>query len=342
MSAIRLAGLKVRRGAGFCLGPLDLEIQPGTATALVGPSGSGKTTLLRCIAGLERPTAGAVWLDGQEASSPRTLLPPHARGIGFVFQAGALWPHLSARAHLAFVAPGRPRSAHDELLAAVGLQAKAECKPGELSGGEGQRLALARALAHAPKLLLLDEPLHSVDVHLRDELALLVRELARARGLTLVLVTHDRDEALAMADDLVVLRNGQLVEAGPAAELLARPRTAYAAAFGGRATCLPATRDGNGRVLTPLGTFAAPAAGRGPLDLVLLPGDVESCAAGCSPHKATVVRTEHAALGALAVVVVAGRTLRVACAQPPRVGDELWLRVREPARLLPADRERPA
>ena len=175
------------------LGPIDLEIRSGSATAVIGPSGSGKTTLLRCIAGLEVPGSGRITFDGDVVSDTRTLVPAQARRIGYVFQSGALWPHLSAFRQLRFVAPNRSSDSLRGLLASVGLVDKDNRLPAQLSAGEGKRLALARAIAGDPRVLLLDEPLHSVDVHLRDELGLLVRRVGRERGLTSILVTHDRD-----------------------------------------------------------------------------------------------------------------------------------------------------
>jgi iron(III) transport system ATP-binding protein len=327
MSAIGVAGLTLRRAGGFTLGPLDLELAAGSATAVVGPSGCGKTTLLRCLAGLEQPTAGRVVLGGATVRGPQH--------VGFVFPNGALWPHLTALQHLAFVAPRRARAELLALLAQVGLQDKAQRRPGELSSGEGQRLALARALAGDPQVLLLDEPLRSVDVHLRDALALLVRKLARARGLTLVLVTHDRDEALAMADDLVVLRAGRVVERGTAASVLAEPRTAFAAAFLGRAACLPALPAPGGYGCA-FGEVAAAPHANGAMVLALLPGDVEALPAGGSAVLTRpVLHVEATADGALAAVEIDGQTVRVACGWRPAPGELLALRLRRP-RFLPA------
>jgi len=252
-----------------------------------------------------------------------------------VFPNGALWPHLTALQHLEFVAPRRPRAGLLDLLAQVGLQDKAQRRPGELSSGEGQRLALARALAGEPKVILLDEPLRSVDVHLRDGLALLVRKLARARGLTLVLVTHDRDEALAMADDLVVLREGRIVERGPAASVLAEPRTAFAAAFLGRAACLPARAAASGYTCA-FGDVATPAHANGAMVLALLPGDVEAVREGAGTLlRRPVLHVEANAGGMLAAVEIDGQTVRVACSWHPAPGELLALRLRRP-RFLPA------
>ena len=338
MKRIDVDDLTFAYAGGFALGPVDLRLAQGSATALIGPSGSGKTTLLRCLAGLERPRSGTIRFDGAEVSSPAHVLPPHRRRIGYVFQSGALWPHLNALQHLTFAAPDAPRGSCTALLERVGLGGKEQRKPAQLSAGEAQRLALARALVTRPDFLFLDEPLRAVDVHLRDELALLVRDLAGQHGVTLLLVTHDRDEALAMADDLVVLRQGRIVEQGPALRLLREPRTAYAAAFLCQAACLRVEPGHNGSVGSAFGLHARPADAYGELALVLLPGDaeeVDSGASGGSHPRARVLRLEASAGGALAAVELEGQTVRVACRTLPAPGSTIALRLRGAPRLLP-------
>lgn len=273
MTSITVTDLLLER-PGFRLGPIDFAVEAGGRFAIVGASGSGKTTLLRCLCGLERPQRGTIRVgDAVVFDAARRIdLPPDRRGLGLVFQDGALWPHMTALQHLTFAAPAMTRSWAMALLERGGLGPLAEKKPPQMSGGEAQRLGLLRALAPSPRALLLDEPLRSVDVHRRDELVLLLRSLADERELTTVLVTHDRDEALALATDLVVLHQGRLVEAGPADELLQRPRTAFTAAFLAGAACLPTTAGHNGSVETAFGPVARPAGG-GELRLVLLPGE---------------------------------------------------------------------
>ncbi len=332
-TSIALEGLALTRERGFALGPLSLSIPAGRRMALVGPSGCGKTTLLRLIAGLERPAAGRVLLGGSVASDGTRLpIPAAARGVGFVFQDGALWPHLDALAHLRFCDPTLTVDAARALLAQVGLEGHAAQRPQQLSGGEQQRLALARALVGSPRVLLLDEPLHSVDVHLRDELAVLIRAVADARGLTTVLVTHDRDEALAIAEDIAVLRAGKIVEHGCADDLLRAPATAFGAAFLAGATCLPAARDGSDALTTAFGTFPAPAAG-GRFALALLPGDIEINAHG--PAQGTVLHVQAQGDGLLARVQLDGRTVCVATSADVRAGARVALALRRPPRLLP-------
>jgi iron(III) transport system ATP-binding protein len=269
---IAVQDLRLRR-VGFELGPLSFSVAAGGRLAIVGPSGSGKTTLLRCLAGLERPDGGTIRIGERVVDQGGVHVAPDQRGVGLVFQDGALWSHMTALQHVLFAAPRLDKSAAMALLDRAGLGAHAAKKPAALSGGEAQRLGLVRALAPAPAVLLLDEPLRSVDVHQRDALVLLLRELAEENHVTTLLVTHDREEALALAADLVVLHGGKLVEQGQALELVQRPRTAFTASFLLGATCLPTTVHGD-RLRTPFGEFPRPASGGGDVRLVLLPADV--------------------------------------------------------------------
>lgn len=350
MASIEVRELEFGRGADFTLGPLSLDLASGSRTALVGPSGCGKTTLLRCLAGLETPRAGTIAIDGRIVYAPDIIVPPDARRIGFVFQAGALWPHKSALAHLRFVAPKLGRKGARALLAKVGLEGYEKRHPSELSGGERQRLALARALATLPDILVLDEPLASVDVHLRDELALLVRKLTEERALTLIVVTHDRDEALAMADDIVVLREGQVVESGPAREILRAPRTSFAASFLCRASVWPTEELASERgplLRTPFGDFDRNGAAPGPLAMVVLPGEARVVeAAGERTAAARVLRVLPRGDRSLVTVEVEGRTMEVEVSGdvtggiPGGVARELWIEVPAEPRFLVPDRAR--
>jgi iron(III) transport system ATP-binding protein len=216
-------GLEVELGGRRVLGPVDLEIEERSWTLLVGPSGCGKTSLLRALAGLLAPIRGTVELAGTLASRDgRILLPPEARGIGMVFQgAGAgLWPHLSAAATLDFVlgcagvARAERAARRDELLELVGLGQLAARRPAELSGGEAQRLALARALATSPRLLLLDEPLGALDHPLRAALAERLATLRARLGPTILQVTHDPGEVAAYADRTVTMEAGRILADG--------------------------------------------------------------------------------------------------------------------------------
>ncbi len=205
-SAVAVRGLRARLGAEATLGPLDLDLGTGEHVLLVGPSGCGKSSLLRVLAGLLGPSDGQVSLFGRCVSrGPQTQVRPQDRGIGFLFQGGALWPHMNAAAHLDFVLrcadvpPAEWAARRAELFAQVDLQGFEDRRPGGLSGGEAQRLALARALAPRPRLLLLDEPLGPLDAERRMGLLELFNSLRERLDLTILHVTHDPAEAAALA-----------------------------------------------------------------------------------------------------------------------------------------------
>ena len=228
---VRLEAAEVVLSGRRVLGPLDLEVEPGEHLLVVGPSGSGKTTLLHSIAGLQRLSSGSILLDGRPVSRGRRLLvPPQERGIGLLFQGGALWPHMSAYDTLAFVlrCRGVPRSERaariGRLLEDVELRGFEKRKPGTLSGGEAQRLALARALAMEPHVLLLDEPLGPLDAELRRALIDRLDDIQQRLQLTTLHVTHDPSEVERIADRTLHL-GAQPVEPAvvPPAELASEP-----------------------------------------------------------------------------------------------------------------------
>jgi putative spermidine/putrescine transport system ATP-binding protein len=232
-ATLTLDRLVRRFGAHTVVDAVDLEVQPGELVVLLGPSGCGKTTTLRLIAGFITPDAGDIRLDGKSI----TALPPHQRDMGIVFQSYALFPHLTVARNVAFGLEMRRMAADataarvQEMLRMVRLEALAGRLPRQLSGGQQQRVALARALAIHPKLLLLDEPLSNLDASLRADMAREIRLLQQARGLTTILVTHDQAEAMAMADRLVVLRDGQVQQIGSPEALHLRPATPFVAGF---------------------------------------------------------------------------------------------------------------
>jgi len=236
---------------------VSFSLATGRIAALLGPSGCGKTTLLRCIAGFERPQAGRVLLQGLTVASGTQFVPPEARGVGVVFQDLALFPHLTVADNVAFglraLARGERGQRVQELLAHVGLDGFGKRFPHELSGGQQQRVALARALAPRPRLLLLDEPFSSLDRELRERLAVDVRALVRALGITALLVTHDQQEAFAMADDVGVMRAGQLVQWDTPYNLYHRPADRFVAGFVGMGTVLPAVVAADGLLDTEFG-----------------------------------------------------------------------------------------
>jgi molybdate transport system ATP-binding protein len=211
---------------------LELALAVERTVALVGPSGAGKTSVLRVIAGLVEPQRGRVALDGEAwlDTESRVSLPPEQRRVGLVFQDYALFPHLSVRANVAFGAAGRPV---DDLLERFRLSHLAAASPRELSGGERQRVALARALAREPAVLLLDEPLAALDAHTKSEVRHEVAEVLRELTLPTLLVTHDYEDAAALADEVGVIVDGRLRQLGSPAELVARPQDAFVASFTG-------------------------------------------------------------------------------------------------------------
>ena len=241
--ALNLVGVTKRLGRKEVLQGIDLWVGAGEIVALLGASGSGKTTLLRLVASMLTPDAGQLSIGGREAAH----LAPEARRLGFVFQDYALWPHLSARDHLNLVM-GKPgatqRARADTLLATVGLAGLEEAKPNQLSGGQRQRVALARALAVEPGLILLDEPYSALDPVLRETLRGEVAALLRAEGRAALHVTHDPDEAMTVADRIMVLGGGQVLDDGPPERVYKSPATLGSARALGRLNELPAQVQG--------------------------------------------------------------------------------------------------
>jgi iron(III) transport system ATP-binding protein len=233
-------------GEAEVLRGVELEVPAGSLTAVLGLSGCGKTTLLRVIAGFERAQRGEVALADRILDDGRTYVPPEQRSVGYVPQEGALFPHLSVRENVGFGLSRAERrgEAVADMLEMVGIAALAQRLPHELSGGEQQRVALARALARRPQALLLDEPFSSLDASLRSRVREEVHALLREQGVTTVLVTHDQEEALSLADVVAVLRDGQIVQQGPPAELYERPADERLARFLGEVNVLDARFEG--------------------------------------------------------------------------------------------------
>lgn len=240
--AVEFRGVSVRFGQTTALSSLDLTVARGETLAMLGPSGSGKSTALKALAGFVVPSTGRVLLDGEDV----TGLPPQRRGLGVVVQSYALFPHMRVEANVAFGLKARktPRaetaSRVTEALELVGMGQYARRYPRELSGGQQQRVALARALAIRPRVLLLDEPLSALDATLREEMVVeLLRLRAELPDTTLIYVTHDQGEALALADRIAVMRDSKLVELGPSRELYQRPTTEFTASFLGASNLIP-------------------------------------------------------------------------------------------------------
>jgi iron(III) transport system ATP-binding protein len=221
-SFLRLAHVTKHYPNRVAVADLSLDVTAGESVVVLGPSGCGKTTMLRLIAGLIRPDSGEIWLEGRLVSGTGRFVLPHDRRLGFVFQDLALWPHLTVRKHLEFVMravhlPKLQRAARaNQTLRLVRIEQHSARYPHELSGGEQQRVALARALVAEPRLVLLDEPLSSLDPDLRATLRSELRQLQRSLGLTTIYVTHDREDAAVLADRVIEMRSGRLASERPA------------------------------------------------------------------------------------------------------------------------------
>jgi len=246
VSSVSATSVKKSFGSRPVLDGADLEVEDGSIMAILGPSGSGKTTLLRLLAGFERVDSGSVTLANTVVDDGRRYVPPEERNIGYVPQEGALFPHLSAEKNVAFGLrkKGRRDGRVAELFEMVGLKGLERRYPHQMSGGQQQRVALARALAIRPGAVLLDEPFDSLDAGLRATVRADVSEVLRRAGTTVILVTHDQDEALSFADQVAVLRDGVIAQVATPEELYTRPVDTGVAGFVGQANLLTAVAGG--------------------------------------------------------------------------------------------------
>jgi putative spermidine/putrescine transport system ATP-binding protein len=323
---LRLAGVGRSFGGFAALRPLDLTIRGGEFVALLGPSGCGKSTALNCLAGLLPLSSGTIELDGRRIDT----LPPEKRGFGMVFQNYALFPHLTARANVAFGLKMRkiPKTELERrvslALATTRLTEHAHKHPGQLSGGQQQRVAIARAVVLEPPLVLMDEPLSNLDAALRLEMRTEIRRIHQDLKLTTVYVTHDQEEALSLADRLVVLRDGAVTQIGTPAELYERPASAYVAGFMGYRNILR----------LPLGDLTAEGSGQDPLPAVaaIRPEDLDFVggAQTAPPDSVTldgvVLVVEYHGREYLAQVEIEdGRRLYVRTSQRPASGERVTL-----------------
>jgi putative spermidine/putrescine transport system ATP-binding protein len=337
---LRLDGVSRSFGGHEALAGLDLTIQRGEFIALLGPSGCGKSTALNCLAGLLPLTRGSIWQD----ESRLDVLPPERRGFGMVFQNYALFPHLPVRKNIAFglqmrrVPRPEIRRRVDEALRLVHLEDQAGKLPGQLSGGQQQRVAIARAVVLEPSLVLMDEPLSNLDAKLRLEMRTEIRRLHQSLGLTTVYVTHDQEEALSLADRLVVLRDGRVQQIGTPEQLHTEPANWHVADFMGYRNLLPLTagpRQGAGIVVeveghelvgTPVGDPApgsAVIAGIRPEDLRIGPG---------LPATVEVVEYQGREV-AVEARTAGGIALHLRTVERPAVGERITVTA-DPQRLL--------
>ena len=296
MSELDARGVDVRFGHAVALDSVDLHVDSGQILALVGPSGSGKSTFLRAVAGFVSPDAGTIRVGDRTLVGEGVMVPPERRRLGMVFQHHAVWPHMSVAENVAYPLRRARWNRTDreervaEALATVELGDFADRAPDTLSGGQRQRVSLARALVARPDVLLLDEALSALDEPLRASLRLMLRRLAAEKQLTMVHVTHDRDEALAIGDRVAVLERGRVVQAGSPAELDSAPNSEFVARFLHDATCVAGHvgsggfRADDGSVSVPLDALDFPS-GRvdGPAHLALPPDGLELVAEPTGP-----------------------------------------------------------
>ncbi len=310
--ALSLHGVAKRYGAGpVAVDGIDLDVRPGEFVSFLGPSGSGKTTTLMMIAGFEQPTAGEIRLAGR----PIDAVPPYDRNIGMVFQSYALFPHMTAAQNVAFplrmrgVARPEAQRRAAAALAMVGLADFTRRLPAQLSGGQQQRVALARALVFAPDLVLLDEPLGALDKALREQMQIELRRIHRELGVTMVYVTHDQGEAMALSDRIAVFNRGRIEQVGTPAEVYGTPRTRFVATFVGDSNLFDGTARADGIVeiagFGPIATATAGLAPGRPVSLLVRPETIRlrPGTAAPSPTRATITVDELVHYGDSVLVV---------------------------------------
>ncbi len=319
---LQISALTVRYGGTEALSNLDLTINRGELFVLLGESGSGKSTLLRAIAGFVPPAAGRIALDGTDIGP----LPPHRRPVNTMFQSYALFPHMTVAANIAFgprqqgMPRAEARALAEEMLALVRLEGMGGRKPHQLSGGQQQRVALARSLAPRPRLLLLDEPLSALDRGLRTETREELVRVNRRLGTSFILVTHDQEEALTMADRIGIVHQGRMAQVGTPAEVYETPASRFVATFMGSANILPGRPTGDGFAVEGLGVTLWAAPGHLTPDTRWVAIRPERIRVGDDPAAANRVT------GTLAERAYAGDSLALAV----RLADGTLLRVRQP------------
>jgi sulfate/thiosulfate transport system ATP-binding protein len=345
--SIKIEGVEQDFGAFAALRDVSLDIKPGELVALLGPSGSGKTTLLRVIAGLNAPDRGRVLFDGEDA----TYLPVQDRKVGMVFQNYALFKHMTVADNIAYGLKVRPRRSRPtkadiaarvgELLRFVQLEGLGTRFPAQLSGGQRQRVALARALAIEPRVLLLDEPFGALDARVRKDLRRWLREVHQETGLTTIFVTHDQDEAMELADRVVVLNEGRIEQIGTPEELYDRPASPFVISFVGEAVALPVTvADGHvnfaGRELH-IDTHGLRS---GPAKVFFRPADIAVASKGNGEIEGRVESLRRTPAGIRATIAIEGydQTLEIdsPVEQAASLGEKIPLSLTK-ARIFPAD-----
>jgi iron(III) transport system ATP-binding protein len=354
---LEVQGLTRRFGGAPVVDDLSLSVAAGQVTCLLGPSGCGKSTTLRMIAGVERPEAGRVVIDGTPVSAPGLHVPPEARSVGLMFQDFALFPHLTVAANVAFGLTGdRPARARrvDELLERVNLTGFAAKYPHALSGGEQQRVALARALAPRPRVMLMDEPFSGLDNRLRDGIRDTTLDILKDEGTAVLLVTHEPDEAMRMGDEIALMRKGRIVQRGSPYNIYNAPVDRAAAAFFSDVNVIPGVSRG-ALTETPFGSFLTPGhADGGAVEIVIRPQhikiDFDRAGRGPDPTaqdgtaaRGVVQRARFLGRESLVDFAMDAGNLRLSAAVPgvflPKAGTALWLMIRrDRCFVFPAER----
>jgi len=323
---LEIESLSKNFGTTIALDDVSLDVEDGEFVCFLGPSGCGKTTLLRCIAGLEVHDTGKLRQRGRDISDQ----PPAARDFGIVFQSYALFPNLTIEKNIGYGLSGKAwsrkarRARVAEMVSLVGLEGEEPKYPAQLSGGQQQRVALARALAPKPAMLLLDEPLSALDAKVRERLRREVKDLQRSLGVTTIMVTHDQEEAMTMADRVVVMNAGRIVQIGTPTEIYDKPVDPFVADFIGTMNLVSARSDGNGALVLGEQWRVVPNGG--------LPRPLEACeAVTCCirPQHLTLSRTDHEAVNMCRVSLQAVEYLgsHYRAVVTPEARDDVYLRV---------------
>jgi ABC-type Fe3+/spermidine/putrescine transport system ATPase subunit len=343
MSGVSIRNLVKKYGGAPAVNGINLEIAEGEFIVLLGPSGCGKTTTLRCIAGLEEATEGEISMGGRVVSSPEFSLPPEKREIGMVFQSYAIWPHMTVSENVAFglklkkLPKAEIRSRVEHALALVGLSLYGDRGASQLSGGQQQRVALARAIVLEPGVLLFDEPLSNLDAKLREKMRFELRQLQKRLGITSIYVTHDQQEAMVIADRVVLMNEGRIDQIGTPVDIYQRPASRFGAEFIGLANIFEATVIANGsstRVQLPGGveleSFTTGFAKNAKVDVMCRPEDLRVSAdriEGPNAFPAKISNTYF--LGNIADVYVStGPLLLRGQLSPPELwpeGKDVWV-----------------
>ena len=342
MSSLEISHLKVSLGNRLILDDLSFSLAEGQIAALLGPSGCGKTTLLRSIAGLIQPSDGTIRFGKQLVSLSSLVMPSHKRKIGYVPQEGALFPHLSVADNIAFgldrsvFTKDQIRQTTKEMLSLIGLQGYESRMPNQLSGGQQTRVALARALAIKPAIILLDEPFSALDEELRDDLRSDVINLLRASKTTAILVTHDREEALVSADVVALMRAGKIVQQGSPEAVYSKPISPAIAVSTGDALVLDAQRLADGStsyLFNPAAVGASSESGQ----IVIRPEEItlDRTISATSP-KGRISKIDYYGHDAMVTVEVAGQSIKVRIPGPFDflVGEEVGVHHTGPVRFF--------